>query len=227
MLNVLLVEDDIDLADTIIDYLELTGINCMHVANGVAGLELAQSESYHVLLLDINLPRLDGFSLCERLRRTGDDTPILMLTARDSIADKVEGFSAGTDDYLVKPFLLQELVIRIKALAKRRSGQAQKLSCHDLVMDLASKKVEREGVTLKLSPTTWKILEVLLRASPKPVSREKIEEAVWGDDLPESNNLKVHIFNLRKVVDASFTTKLVHTVQGHGFAVKRDVRNED
>ena len=127
MLNVLLVEDDLDLADTVVQYLELEGIRCDHGANGMAGLQLAKEGGYQVLLLDINLPRLDGFSLCEQLRDAGDDTPILMLTARDGLEDKLAGFKAGTDDYLVKPFALQELVVRLEALSRRRSGQATQI----------------------------------------------------------------------------------------------------
>lgn len=227
MINVLLVEDDIDLADTIVDYLELSNINCMHVANGVAGLNLAQSEKYHVLLLDLNLPRFDGLSICDRLRADGDDTPVLMLTAKDTIEDKINGFKVGTDDYLVKPFLLQELVIRVEALAKRRSGQVQKLSCFGLTMNLTTKSLQREGTDLTVSPIGWQILEILLRSSPKPVSREKIEEAVWGYDVPESNNLKVHIFNLRKVIDSPFPTKLIHTIKGYGFAISVESANAD
>lgn len=220
MLNVLLVEDDLDLADTVVQYLELEGICCVHGANGMAGLQLAKEGGYQVLLLDINLPRLDGLSLCEQLRSRGDDTPILMLTARDGLDDKLAGFKAGTDDYLVKPFALPELVVRLKALSRRRSGQARKLSCADLEMNLTDKTITRGGIVLKLSPTGWKLLEALLRATPEIVSRQGLEEAVWNDDIPDSNSLKVHIFNLRKAIDAPFTSSLVHTIPGHGFALR-------
>ena len=221
MLNVLLVEDDLDLADTVVQFLELEGINCHHGTNGMAGLELAMQGQYQVLLLDLNLPRLDGLTLCQRLRASGDDTPILMLTARDSLDDKIAGFESGTDDYLVKPFALQELVVRIEALARRRSGQVRKLSCGDLEMDLSAKTVTRQNISLKVSPTGWRLLESLLRASPEVVSRSILEEAVWGDDAPDSNSLKVHIFNLRKVIDAPFSQPLLHTVPGHGFFINK------
>jgi len=223
MLNVLLVEDDLDLADNVVDYLELEGIRCDHGTNGMAGLQLAKEGGYQVLLLDLNLPRLDGITLCERLRKSGDDTPILMLTARDGLGDKIVGFEAGTDDYLVKPFALQELVIRIKALARRRSGQVKKLSCGDLEMDLTARRVSREGKNIKLSPTGWRLLEALLRASPGVVSRNELEEAVWKDDIPDSNSLKVHVFRLRKVIDAPFSTPLVQTIPGHGFAIRKSL----
>jgi DNA-binding response OmpR family regulator len=197
MLNILLIEDDLDLADTVVQYLELEGIRCDHAANGMAGLQLAKEGQYQVLLLDLNLPRLDGLSLCRRLRTAGDDTPVLMLTARDQLDDKLAGFNAGTDDYLVKPFALQELVARVEVLARRRSGEVRKLTCDDLVMNLSDKTVTRNSIPLKLSPIGWRLLERLLRASPEVVSRQALEEAVWGDEIPDSNSLKVHMFHLR------------------------------
>ncbi len=126
MLNVLLVEDDFDLAETVIDYLAIEAINCDYASNGVAGLNLLTDKNYDVLLLDLNLPRLDGLTLCERLRSDGNDTPVLMLTARDQLDDKVAGFKAGTDDYLVKPFELRELVVRIQPLP---GGAAVRCNC--------------------------------------------------------------------------------------------------
>jgi len=220
MLKSLLVEDDLDLAQTLVQYLELESIICDHASNGIAGLNLINQNSYDVLLLDINMPRLDGLSLCQRLREQGNDTPILMLTARGQLGDKLEGFSAGTDDYLVKPFEMQELVARGLALASRRSGQVQKLSCDDLQMNLSDRSVSRNGQILKLSPTSWRLLECLMRASPSPVSREALMDAVWGEDHPDSNSLKVHIFNLRKVIDGSFQKPLLRTISGVGFAIK-------
>lgn len=222
MLNVLLVEDDQDLADTIIEYLELEEINCHYAANGAAGLQLAGDSRYDVILLDLNLPRIDGLTLCRMIRSDGNDTPVLMLTARDRLDDKLDGFQAGTDDYLVKPFELQELVVRIAALSRRRSGEVQKLSCADLEMDLQSHTVSRNDTPIRLSPTGWKLLEVLLRSSPSVVSRQTLEEKVWGNEPPDSNSLKVHIFKLRKAVDAPFSRSLVHTVPGHGFAVSEE-----
>ncbi|MFT5700466.1 MAG: DNA-binding response OmpR family regulator [Desulforhopalus sp.] len=220
MLNVLLVEDDLDLADTVIEYLELEGIRCDHGANGMAGLQLAKEGGYQVLLLDLNLPRLDGLSLCQQLRNGGDDTPILMLTARDGLDDKLAGFEAGTDDYLVKPFALQELVVRLEALARRRSGQVRKLSCADLEMNLNDKTVSRGGSKIKLSPKGWRLLEALLRAAPEVVSKQDLEQAVWRDDIPDSNSLKVHIFHLRKAIDTPFSSSLLQTIPGHGFALR-------
>ncbi len=222
MLNALLVEDNLDLANTIVQYLELENISCDHASNGVSGLHFMQQQHYHVLLLDINLPRLDGLSVCQQLRNNGNDTPILMLTARDQLQDKIDGFRAGTDDYLVKPFELSELVVRVQALSKRRSGQSQVLRCGDLVMHLNEREVMRNGHAIKLSPTNWRLLETLLRASPAVVSRKILESTIWGDDLPDSNSLKVHLHHLRKSVDKPFPTALIQTIAGHGFAIRAD-----
>ncbi|MFB4202603.1 Response regulator MprA [wastewater metagenome] len=220
MLSTLLIEDDLDLAGTVVQYLDIEDIRCDHASNGPAGLTLMEAGSYDVLLLDLNLPRMDGLGVCQRLRTRGDDTPVLMLTARDTLDDKLEGFRAGTDDYLVKPFELQELVARIHALAHRRSGQARQLRYADLVMNLSEHTVTRAGRTLRLSPTGWRLLETLLRAAPAAVSRRALEEAVWGDEPPDSNSLKVHLHNLRRAVDVPFATALVHTVSGYGFALR-------
>lgn len=220
MLNVLLVEDDFDLAETVIDYLAIESISCDYASNGVAGEKLLADNAYDVVLLDLNLPRLDGLTLCQKLRSGGNDTPVLMLTARDQLDDKVAGFEAGTDDYLVKPFELRELVVRIHALARRRSGQVQLLRCADLQMNLKEDDVSRAGQKIKLSPTARQILEALLRVSPETVTKQKLIDTVWGDDPPDSNSLKVHMHHLRKAVDDGFDSPLIHTIPGRGFAIK-------
>jgi DNA-binding response OmpR family regulator len=219
-LHVLLIEDDLDLAQTIVDYLALEEVICDHASNGVSGISLLEQTHFDVLLLDLNLPRLDGISVCQHLREKGFDLPILMLTARDQLQNKLEGFEAGTDDYLIKPFDLEELLVRTRALSKRRSGQVQQLNFADIGMNLKTKQVTRSGQTLKLSPTGWILLETLLRAAPNPVTREKLEHAVWGEDVPDSNSLKVHLFHLRKTVDAPFSSARIHTLTGHGFVLK-------
>ena len=223
MLNILLVEDDFDLAETVIDYLELEGIHCEYASNGSAGRQLIGQNSYDVILLDLNLPHIDGLSLCRQARSNGDETPVLMLTARDQLADKLDGFDAGTDDYLVKPFELQELAVRIQALANRRSGQARCLRYQDLEMNLSRHTVTRSGRALRISPTGWRILEALLRAAPYTISRAKLINTVWGEDSPDSDSLKVHLHHLRKTVDGPFPTPLVQTVTGHGFAISSKV----
>lgn len=221
-LQLLLVEDDIDLATAIIDYLELEDIQCDHAANGLSGYHLIESNRYDVVVLDLNLPKMNGLEVCEKIRSQGIDVPILMLTARDTLDDKLNGFSKGADDYLIKPFAMEELIVRAEVLSKRRSGQVRKLKVEDLELDLQEKNATRSGQVIKLSPIGIKLLECLLRESPTPVSRDKLMQSVWGDEQPDSNSLKVHMFNLRKAVDGNFEDKLIHTITGHGFALKRE-----
>lgn len=220
MINALLIEDDLDLAGAVVDYLALEDIQCDHAANGVAGLELQEKNHYQLLILDLNLPRMDGLQVCNTLRARGDAVPILMLTARDSLEEKIAGFSAGTDDYLVKPFAMVELVARCRALANRRSGQVQRLQVADLLLDLESKTAQRNQRTLKLTPIAFRLLECLMRASPAAVSRADLLRAGWGEEPPDSNSLKVHIHNLRKAVDGDHAVKLLHTLPGAGFALR-------
>lgn len=220
-MHTLLVEDNVSLAQTVIAYFDLEGIDCDYASTGSQGLELALSNDYQAILLDINLPRMNGLEVCEILRNRGVEIPVLMLTARDSLTDKLAGFDAGTDDYLVKPFELIELAARVKALAKRRSLLAQQLEVGPLQMDLSLKTACRHGQTLTLTPTCWTLLEILMRESPNVVSREKLQNAIWrGSDLPDSNVLKVHLYKLRQQVDKPFSTKLIQTISGHGFAIR-------
>lgn len=220
-IHALLVEDNLSLAETVISYFDLEGIDCDYASTGTQGLDLALSNDYETILLDINLPRMDGLEVCEALREQGVDVPVLMLTARDTLEDKLAGFDAGTDDYLIKPFELSELTARVKALAKRRSSRAQILEVGPLALDLSSKIATREGQTLSLTPTGWKLLELLMRESPNVVSREKMENAIWSDmDFPDSNVLKVHLYRLRQDVDKPFSTKLIHTIAKHGVAIR-------
>jgi len=218
--HILLVEDDLDLAATIIDYLEIEDICCDHAANGVLGLQLIEENSYDMAILDINMPQMNGLTLCKSIRELGSNMPILMLTARDSLPDKLAGFDVGTDDYMVKPFEMLELIARIRALAKRQSGQANHFTIADLTVDFTSKVAKRHQRELKLSPTGWKLLEVLLRKSPQVISRDQLSRAIWGDEIPDSNSLKVHVFKLRQQIDFEGETKLLKTISGQGFTLK-------
>lgn len=220
MLNVLLVEDDLDLAQTVIDYLELKEIRCDFYSNGKAGLSAASKNQYSCIVLDISLPRMDGLTVCETLRQAGMDTPVLMLTARDKLTDKLKGFEVGADDYLTKPFDFPELLARVNALANRKSGSIKSLTVADLTMNLTTKTLTRSGLEVRLSPTGWKILELLLRRSPQVVTKQCLIELIWGDDQPDSESLKVHMFKLREKVDKPFTTKLIQTVGQEGFTIK-------
>lgn len=218
--HILLVEDDLDLAATIIDYLEIEDICCDHAANGVIGLQLIEKNNYDVAILDINMPQMNGLTLCKSIRKLGSNMPILMLTARDSLPDKLAGFDVGTDDYMVKPFEMLELIARINALSKRQSGQSERFSIADLTVDFKSKVAKRHQRELKLSPTGWILLEVLLRKSPQVISREQLSRAIWGDETPDSNSLKVHIFKLRQQIDSEGESKLLKTISGQGFTLK-------
>jgi DNA-binding response OmpR family regulator len=221
MINVLLVEDDLDLATTIVDYLEIEGINCDHASNGLMGLNLIQANQYQMIMLDINMPKMDGLTLCKALREQGVDTPVLMLTARDSLDNKLEGFTAGSDDYLVKPFAMQELVARVRVLANRKSGQALQLSFADLNLDIERREASLAQHTLKLSPIAFTILEVLVREAPKVVNRAAIMQAVWGDEQPDSNSLKVHIYHLRKQLEGVTQDITLETLPNVGFAIQK------
>ncbi|OLQ77763.1 two-component system response regulator [Photobacterium proteolyticum] len=222
----LLVEDDLDLATAVVDYLELESIQCDHAVNGVVGLNLIKKNPYQAIILDLNLPRMDGLTVCRQMRELGNDTPVLMLTARDSLDDKLVGFDSGADDYLVKPFAMEELIARVKVLSRRRSGQINKLTVEDLELDLSQKQAYRNQQLLKLSPTAIKILEVLMRESPSPVSREVLMQRVWGDEQPDSNSLKVHVFNIRKQLDMAGGPPLIHTMASFGFVLRRADENQ-
>ena len=219
MLKILLVEDDYDLAATVIDFLEFESIACDHAFNGVAGLSLAQKNTYNVLLLDINMPRMNGLTLCEKLRSEGFDTPILMLTARDTLDDKVAGFNAGTDDYLVKPFEIEELLLRVRALARRKSTQATKLCVGDIELNVATRSATALGTPVRLTPTTFNLLEALMLASPDPVSQAALFQGIWGEESPGSSALRVHIHHLRKALAACGINDIIKTVPGYGFAI--------
>lgn len=219
-LQVLIVEDDIDLAKAIIEYFDLEGIGCDHASNGVLGLQLTRAHHYDAIILDLNLPKMNGLEVCKGMRALGIDTPVLMLTAKDTVDDKVAGFSIGADDYLVKPFAMEELIIRIQVLSRRRSGQTHKLTVSNLELNLQQKRAKRANQDIKLSPIGFKMLECLMRESPKIVSREKLMQFVWGEEQPDTNSLKFHMFNLRKAIALEHEPNLIHTVQRHGFVLK-------
>jgi DNA-binding response OmpR family regulator len=217
---VLLVEDHIGIAESVADYLQQKGYAVDHAADGITGLHLAVSNIYDVVIIDVQLPGMDGITLCRKLREEArKDTPLLMLTARDTIEDKLAGLEAGADDYLVKPFEVRELEARIRAVLRRQRGSvtAETLRVADLVLDLSTMMVTRAGKQLKLMPIGIKLLTILMRASPKVVSRQQLEREVWGDLLPDSDTLRSHLYALRRVIDKQFDKPLLHTIPGIGF----------
>lgn len=204
-INALLIEDDKDLAEAISDYMELEGVVFDFAYNGQAGLNLALDNHYDLIVTDLNMPKMDGIDVCQSLRAKGVSTPILMLTARDNLQDKIDGFAAGSDDYLVKPFAMAELHMRMVALVRRASGTVSSLTVGDLCVDLDLHQASRAGEAIKLPPVCWKILISLMRASPNVVSKNRLEEEVWGDNVPNADSLKVHLFKLRQAIDAPLT----------------------
>ncbi|EKF75547.1 DNA-binding heavy metal response regulator [Alcanivorax hongdengensis A-11-3] len=225
-LSVLLVEDHRQLAQTVVEYLELEGAMVDYAGDTSLARSLVQEHHYDVLLLDIMLPGEDGYSFCQYLRQDlAVDTPIIFMTARDQLDDKLEGFDRGGDDYIVKPFALPELAARVTALVRRqrREVAANHLQVGDLELDPARQEVRRDGQLLKLSPTAFRILRILMRESPKVVSREQLEQELWGDLVPDSDALRSHLYNLRKAVDKPFEDALLNTLPGVGFSI-RDAR---
>ena len=218
--SLLLVEDHSDIAEMLCSYFEGRGFSVDFAADGLTGLHLAVENQYDALVLDINLPGIDGLSICEKLRcDIKDNTPIIMLTARDTLDDKITGLQTGADDYLVKPFAIAELEARLLSLIRRNRGEVTRslLSVGDLHIDTSTMLVQRQGETLNLTPTGFKILATLMQASPAVVSRQELERRVWGDILPDSDTLRSHMYNLRKVVDKPFETRLLRTVQSSGY----------
>jgi DNA-binding response OmpR family regulator len=218
--RILLVEDNVDLAASIVDYLELQGHSCDLTTNGKAGLNNALVNDYDMYVFDIAMPKMDGLQLCEKLRQEyNDNTPILFLTARDTLDDKLAGFSAGADDYLIKPFDLSELAVRIQAIYKRYVGVKIELTLDDLTVNLKTEQVKRAGTLIALSPNSYKLLVILLQRSPELVLRQELEHLVWGDTLPDSDSLRSHIYKLRNKIDKPFSRALIQTVKGRGFSI--------
>ena len=205
-MRILLVEDNRDILANMADYLELKGYSVDCAQDGLSGLHLAATEHFDLIVLDIMLPGLDGYALCRRLREEARrDTPVIMLTARDALDDRLQGFKSGADDYLLKPFALSELSARIEAVLRRSQGGGKRsLQVGDLSYDLDTLAVSRAGKPLKLNPIGLKLLAVLMQKSPHLVRREALEEALWGDDCPDSDSLRSHIHQLRQVIDKPF-----------------------
>jgi DNA-binding response OmpR family regulator len=218
-MHLLLIEDNLDLSANVGEFLESRGNTVDYARDGNQGLQLAGGEGYDAVILDLGLPGLDGLTLCRRLRDTARrDIPIVMLTARDTEADKLSGFDAGADDYVTKPFSLLELQARLKALVRRASGSRGVLQVADLTFDLRTLLIRRGSRAIALAPTGMRILEQLMRASPGVVTREQIERTVWGDDPPGTDAaLRGHILIIRNSVDSETEPKLLHTVHGIGY----------
>jgi two-component system OmpR family response regulator len=222
-MRVLLVEDDHKIADFVRKGLEQAGFALDHASNGEDGLHLALGEPYDVAIIDIMLPKLDGLGLIAELRRHQKDLPVIILSAKRSVADRIKGLQTGGDDYLVKPFAFAELLARVQALIRRSSGAAHpaRLEMGELVMDLLTREVFRAGKKIDLQAKEFSLLEYLMRHAGTVVSKTMIMEHVWNYDFdPQTNVVDVLICRLRQKVDRDFENNLIHTLRGIGYVLK-------
>lgn len=224
-MRILLVEDDRKIASFIVKGFKAAGFAVDHAEDGETGLDLALSGPYDAAVVDIMLPRLDGLSLIERLRRKKVDTPVIVLSARDSIQDRVKGLQTGGDDYLTKPFAFSELLARVQALIRRASGASEptRLTVGDITMNLITREVTRAGRRIELQPLEFSLLEYLMRNAGRVVSKTMIMEHVWDYHFdPQTNVVEARIYRLRDKIDRGFDRKMIHTVRGVGYALRAD-----
>jgi DNA-binding response OmpR family regulator len=223
MTRLLIIEDNPELVANLYDFFEPLGYVLEDARDGATGLRMATQNDYDAILLDLMLPRLDGMALCHKLRQEFQNpVPVLMLTARDPVDDRVQGFALGADDYLVKPFSLKELDARIKALVRRAQGRQVQgtLVWEDLRVKALAPQASRQGQAIRLTPTTHKLLLCLMRAAPAVVKKKAMEYLLWGDDPPESGALRTHIHDLCQQIDKNFTCALIETVHGIGWRLR-------
>lgn len=225
-IKVLIIEDNAALVANLFDYFESIGYIMDAAPDGMTGLHLATRNNYDVILLDLMIPGIDGIEVCRRLRNEyRNETPIIFLTAKGTLTDKIEGFDTGGDDYVVKPVELPELERRIKAQVKRTqnySTYANIITYSDLTYNKDSLEVKRGDKLIQLNPVCRKILEVLIRNAPNVVTRESLEKEIWNEDPPDNDVLRSHIYLLRNAIDKPFTNKLIKTVQRTGYKLLKD-----
>ncbi|WP_321878611.1 response regulator transcription factor [Paraburkholderia bannensis] len=229
-MRILAIEDDPDILGNIASYLGARNYLVDCALDGMQGYALATRNEYDLIVLDLSLPRLDGYELCRRLRTEAQcDTAIIMVTARDTLDERLTGFHAGADDYLIKPFALAELAARVNALLQRprKRTAARTLQVADLVLDIDTRALSRAGVTLRLPPAPMTVLKILMQESPAVVSRQRLEEALWLDSPPDSDSLRTHIHQLRQVIDKPFNESLLHTVHGVGYQLQGGAGHAD
>jgi two-component system copper resistance phosphate regulon response regulator CusR len=220
-MRVLVVEDDEVIAKALGTALAKEGYRPKLVGNGPDAVEAGIAESYGLIVLDVMIPGYDGFEVCKRLRKAGVETPVLMLTARDAVDDRVTGLDTGADDYLVKPFDVQELLARLRALKRREAAQKSDLiEVADLRVDSRAHTVQRAGKTIELTKREFELLEALARNAGRTLTRDAILQRVWNDDDALPNTVNFHVVSLRRKVDEGFEKKLIHTVHGLGYTLK-------
>jgi len=220
-MRLLVVEDNRSLVANLFEFFEARGHVLDAAPDGPTGLHLAKTHEYDAIVLDWMLPRMVGPEVLRQLRDAGRSVPVLMLTARDELPDKITGFRSGADDYLTKPFALPELEVRLEALVARASGRSREraLQVADLRLDLGTLEATRGGRLLHLYPACRKLLELLMRASPAVVTRERMEESLWGDSPPDGDMLRSHVYELRRSIDGPFAIKLIHTLPRVGYRI--------
>jgi DNA-binding response OmpR family regulator len=226
-MRILFVEDERKISAYVKRGLEEQGYAVDVAYSGLEALDWATSVEFDLIILDILLPEMDGLAVCRELRRQGSRVPILMLTARDTIDDRVAGLDAGADDYLVKPFAIKELLARLRALARRSNETSRQtlLKVGDLTLDTLSQRVRRSGKTIPLASKEFAVLECLMRDPDRVLTRTQIAEHVWNYDVfNQSNVVDVYIRNLRRKIDDSFEMKLIHTIRGAGYRIS--IENE-
>ncbi|MDW6016654.1 response regulator transcription factor [Vibrio plantisponsor] len=223
MKKILLVEDNREVAGILFDYFESEGMELDYADNGELGLKLALETPFDAIILDLMLPRMDGLTVCEKLREAGNTTPVLMLTALDSREDMLSGFKYGADDYLTKPFDLEILEARLHALIKRyrRTVTETSLEFASLRIDQKTHQAYRDGIKLSLNPTTYSILELLCQRAPDVVTREEITDMLWQDNEPNNDVLRSHIYQLRNQLDKPFESSMLVTVPKIGFRLEK------
>jgi DNA-binding response OmpR family regulator len=223
-MDILLIEDSRDLSTNMFDYFEGKGHTVDLAEDGLTGLHLAATNKYDVLILDWMLPGMDGITLCRCLRERDRQTPILMLTARDSLNDKIEGLEAGADDYVVKPFSLREVEVRLGVLLRRgRARDAEAvLQIGDLTFNPGTLRVTRGGRHIDLPPIPLRFLELLMRQSPRVVPRDEVEHTIWGGSPPDSDALRAHLYILRNAIDSETEKQLIRTHRGIGYQISNE-----
>ncbi len=220
-LRILLIEDEPAISEVIKQGLEREGYQVKAAFEGPSGLDLASSESFALILLDVMLPGMDGWTVCRNLRSSSNTTPVLMLTARDTVNDKVRGLEIGADDYLPKPFDFAELLARVRALIRRdRVHRSRHIRVADLEIDTSQRRVMRAGNEISLTPREYSLLEALASREGQVLTRDLIQERVWQDDESYSNTVDVYIGTLRKKIDAGYSPRLIHTVHGVGYLLR-------
>ncbi|MGO2127194.1 MAG: response regulator transcription factor [Pseudoalteromonas prydzensis] len=225
-IRALIVEDNRDICENIAAYLERHSYILDFAYDGISAMHLALTNPFDVIVLDLMLPGMDGISFCQKLRADAKlETPVLMLTARDTLDDKLKGFAAGADDYLVKPFALQELHARLQALYKRSHGKTDNLLIvGELTLNKSTLQVHRAGRRVELNPTGMKLLQRLMEQAPSVVARDTLETLLWADERPDGDALRSHMYKLRQAIDRPFDSPLLHTVHRIGYRIAEDTQ---